>query len=144
VSDADFQTVLWETKRALAVATEHAFARHGVRAGQQFVLTRLWQHDGQSPGGIASQLGLATPTLTRTASRLEAAGLLTRKSSITDNRKIELWLTDRGRALEPMIGRELAALTERALGGLTQRQRVQLVSHLRIVLGSLAGPGDEL
>jgi len=55
----DFQTAFWAAKHDLAVATAAAFSRHGVHEGQQFILRLLWAEDGQAPGEIARQLGLA-------------------------------------------------------------------------------------
>jgi MarR family transcriptional regulator, organic hydroperoxide resistance regulator len=75
----DFQTAFWSAKHALSVATTAAFSRHGVHEGQQFILRRLWAQDGLTPGEIARRLGLATPTVTRAATRMEAAGLLRRE-----------------------------------------------------------------
>src|ERR1700745_1227664 len=76
----DFQTAFWATKHALAAATAAAFSRHGVHQGQQFILRQLWAEDGQTPGEMARRLGLATPTVTRAATRMEAAGLLRREA----------------------------------------------------------------
>src|SRR5580700_6560202 len=90
---ADFQTAFWSAKHALALASATAFARHGVHEGQQFVLRALWTEDGLTPGEIARQLGLATPTVTRTATRMEAAGLLRRQPHPTDRRMVRLFLT---------------------------------------------------
>src|SRR6202042_2220686 len=56
--------------------TAVAFSRHGVHEGQQFILRLLWAEDGQTPGEIARRLGLATPTVTRAATRMEAGGPL--------------------------------------------------------------------
>jgi DNA-binding MarR family transcriptional regulator len=69
----DFQTAFWGTKHALSAATAAAFSRHGVHQGQQFILRLLWAEDGQAPGEIARRLGLATPTVTRAATRTIAA-----------------------------------------------------------------------
>jgi DNA-binding MarR family transcriptional regulator len=80
----NFLTAFWAAKRAMATASEAAYSRHGVRAGQQFILHCLWDNDGLAPGEIARRLGLATPTVTRAATRMEAAGLLRREPHPTD------------------------------------------------------------
>ena len=70
----DFQTAFWAAKHALSVVTAAAYSQHGVHEGQQFILRCLWTQDGLTPGEIARRLGLATPTVTRAATRMEAAG----------------------------------------------------------------------
>src|SRR5215468_9369238 len=102
----DFATAFWSAKHALAHASATAFARHGVHEGQQFVLRCLWRGDGLSPGEIARQLGLSTPTVTRAATRMEAAGLLRREPHPTDRRLVRLYLTDRGRSPQDVITTE--------------------------------------
>src|SRR5438552_17977236 len=82
----DFQTAFWAAKHALSMATATAFSRHGVHEGQQFILRQLWAEDGQTPGEIARRLGLATPTVTRAATRTEAAGLPRRDAQATQRR----------------------------------------------------------
>ena len=94
----DFQTAFWAAKHALSMATAAAFSRHGVHEGQQFILRQLWVEDGQTPGGIARRLGLATPTVTRAATRMEATGLLRREPHPGDRRLVRLLLTERALA----------------------------------------------
>lgn len=127
---ADFQTAFWSAKHALAHASATAFARHGVHEGQQYVLRCLWREDGLPPGEVAKRLGLATPTVTRTTSRMEAAGLLRREPHPQDRRMVRLWLTERGRALEKDIDDEMRLLTERALASLGAADRVAFVRFL--------------
>ena len=129
-ADPDFQTAFWAAKHALAMASGAAFARHGVHEGQQFILRRLWQRDGLTPGEIAGQLGLATPTVTRAATRMEAAGLLRREPHPADRRLVRLVLTDRGRALEQPITDEIAGVTERALASFSPEERAVLIRLL--------------
>ena len=114
----DFQTAFWAAKHALSMATAAAFSRHGVHEGQQFILRQLWVEDGQTPGGIARRLGLATPTVTRAATRMEATGLLRREPHPGDRRLVRLLLTERGRSLEGVIAAETDKLTERALAAI--------------------------
>lgn len=127
----EFQTAFWGAKRAMAVAAEAAYNRHGVRSGQQFILQCLWETDGLTPGEIARRLELATPTVTRAATRMEAAGLLRRSPHPTDARLVRLVLTDRGRELESVIAAEMHKLSEKALRGFGPAERKQLLRFLR-------------
>ena len=130
---SEFQAEFWSAKRAMAVAAEAAYNRHGVRSGQQFILRCLWDTDGLTPGEIARRLELATPTVTRAATRMEAAGLLRRSPHPTDARLVRLVLTDRGRELEAVIAEEMRRLSEKALRGLTPEERAQFLRFLRTI-----------
>ena len=138
----DFQTAFWSAKRAMAAAAEQAFRRHGVRAGQQFILSCLWDKEGLTPGEIATRLGLATPTVTKAAHRMEATGLLTRRPDPSDARLVHLHLSRRGKALRRAIQSEMRELTERALESLSARDRRELIRLLEAVRLNLAGPGQ--
>jgi len=135
---AAFDDAFRLAKHALAHASIAVFARHGVYEGQQFVLRALWREDGLAPGQIARQLGLATPTVTRAATRMEAAGLLHREPHPTDGRLVRLWLTPRGRDLEQIIGPEMSALTERTLTGFSDAERAALVDALQRIARNLS------
>ena len=137
--EPDFQTAFWAAKHALSVATAAAFSRHGVHEGQQFILRRLWAEDGQTPGEIARGLGLATPTVTRAATRMEAAGLLRREPHPGDRRLVRLLLTERGRALEGVIATETDKLTERALATFGPGERETIVRALADIRRNLSG-----
>jgi MarR family transcriptional regulator, organic hydroperoxide resistance regulator len=137
VAPADFQTAFWSAKHALALASAAAFSRHGVHEGQQFILRQLWAEDGQTPGEIAKALGLATSTVTRAATRMEAASLLRREAHESDRRLVRLRLTDRGRALEKDIDREMDQLTERALASFGPAERTAVVSALQDIKRNL-------
>ncbi|SHF38402.1 MarR family winged helix-turn-helix transcriptional regulator [Streptoalloteichus hindustanus] len=134
----DFQPVFWAAKRALTQAAEAAFAGHGVREGQQFVLLCLWREDGLPPGEIARRLGLATPTVTRTTSRMEAAGLVARRPHPTDARLVLIHLTERGWALRETLNAEARKLSERALHGLDADERREFVRMLDVLRRNLA------
>jgi DNA-binding MarR family transcriptional regulator len=139
---ADFLSVFWTTKHALAVASAAAFARHGVHEGQQFVLRCLWAEDGLTPGEVARRLGLATPTVTRATARMEAAGALRRQPHPSDRRLVRLMLTERGRALEEVIGQEMDQLTERALATFGPAEREAVIRVLSDIQRNLtAGVG---
>jgi MarR family transcriptional regulator, organic hydroperoxide resistance regulator len=121
-------------------AADEAMSRHGVRVGQNVILEQLWIRDGQTPGQLASSLGIATPTVVRSAERMEAAGLLARRPDASDGRLVRLWLTSAGRELQPVIEQERAKLTERALADLDANEREALITALRKIV--LAYGGD--
>ncbi|HEY1669823.1 MAG TPA: MarR family transcriptional regulator [Trebonia sp.] len=134
----EFEDAFRLAKHAVAQASTSVFARHGVYEGQQFVLRRLWRQDGLTPGQIAKQLGLATPTVTRAATRMEAAGLLRREPHPTDGRLVRLVLTARGRELEQVIGPEMRTLTEQTLAGFSAEERSELIRALRRMAANLS------
>jgi MarR family transcriptional regulator, organic hydroperoxide resistance regulator len=134
----EFEDAFRLAKHAVAQASTSVFARHGVYEGQQFVLRRLWRQDGLTPGQIARQLGLATPTVTRAATRMEAAGLLRREPHPTDGRLVRLVLTARGRELEQVIGPEMRTLTEQTLAGFSAEERSELIRALRRMAANLS------
>ena len=134
----DFQTAFWSAKHALAHASAVAFAQHGVHEGQQYVLRCLWRDDGLSPGEIARRLGIATPTVTRAATRMEATGLLRREPHPSDRRLVRLRLTERGRELEKIIDEQTNQLTERALATLGAAERESLVRALHEIRRNLS------
>ena len=134
----DFQTAFWSAKHALAHASAVAFAQHGVHEGQQYVLRCLWRDDGLSPGEVARRLGIATPTVTRAATRMEATGLLRREPHPSDRRLVRLRLTDRGRELEKIIDEQTNQLTERALATLSAAERESLVRALHEIRRNLS------
>ena len=127
-------------------AADEAMSRHGVRVGQNVILELLWIRDGQTPGELASALGIATPTVVRSAERMQAAGLLTRRPHETDGRLVRLCLTPHGRELQPVIEHERARLSDRALAELDGDERDALIRALtKIVLafgGDPRAPGS--
>jgi DNA-binding MarR family transcriptional regulator len=133
----EFQAAFWSAKRAMAEASEGAFQRHGVRSGQQWILRRLWDEDGQTPGEIARQLELSTPTVTKAAMRMEAAGLIDRRPDPRDARLVRLFLSERGRALEKTIADEMAQLARRSLATLSEDEVKALVTALTAIRRNL-------
>lgn len=66
---------------------------------QYLAMLVLWQGDGITVGDISSRLLTDPGSVTPLLKRLEAEGLLDRKRSSSDERVVELYLTEKGRAL---------------------------------------------
>lgn len=137
VWDDRFQPAFWQAKHAMTKAADAVYRRHGVRQGQQYLLMCLWGRDGQTPGEIAATTGLATPTITRSATRMEAAGLLRREPHATDKRLVCLRLTAEGQRLRQVLNEEMSRLSDRALAGLSPGDRANLTTMMRTIRANL-------
>jgi DNA-binding MarR family transcriptional regulator len=88
-------------------AASHAFTRYykrllaplGLTYPQYLVMLRLHQSDGQHVGSLARDLCLETNTLSPLLKRIEAMGLVRRARSGDDERRVDLFLTDKGREI---------------------------------------------
>jgi DNA-binding MarR family transcriptional regulator len=133
----EFSALFTRAAKLMRGAADEAMRPHGVRVGQNLVLEALWESDGLTPGDLAARLHVATPTVVKMATRMEAAGLVTRRRDERDARLVRLYLTDRGRKLEQPIQAARAELQQRATAGLTRDERRQMESALRKMIRNL-------
>jgi DNA-binding MarR family transcriptional regulator len=122
--------VMARVSRALHRRLEVALERHGVHAGQNFILERLWERDGQTPGEIAEAIGVEGPTVVRALQRMAAAGIVVRKRHPTDGRQTTIHLTPAGARLGTHLPRGLRQVDERALAEFSTAERAQLFALL--------------
>nr|MBF0681337.1 MarR family transcriptional regulator [Pseudomonas sp.] len=74
--------------------------RIGLTYPQYLAMLVLWEGDGITVSDISARLLSDPGSLTPVLKRLEAEGLITRTRRSTDERVVELHLTDKGRALQ--------------------------------------------
>jgi len=86
----------------------------GITYPQYLVLMVLWETDGIAVSEITQRLVLNTNTVTPILKRMEAQGLITRRRSVEDERKVIVTLTLRGKELQT----EAASIPERLVAGL--------------------------
>ena len=86
--------------RELAIA---ALAPFGIHPGHKLLLLELEATGPCTQAQLAAASGYEPPTITLSASQLEAAGLVARRPSPTDGRATIVELTDEGRALLPKL-----------------------------------------
>lgn len=72
----------------------------GITYPQYLVLLVLWERDGITVNEIAQKLILNTNTITPLLKRMESLGILSRHRSETDERKVMVCLTEKGRAMK--------------------------------------------
>jgi MarR family transcriptional regulator for hemolysin len=117
-------------------------SRHGVRVGQNLVLEVLWEEDGLTPGELAERLHVSTPTVVKSASRMSAAGLLTRRRDATDARLVRLYLTPQAVQIRSAVEAARNQLAERATAALTVEEQQHVVSALKKIIAEFAGEDE--
>lgn len=74
--------------------------RLGITYPQYLVMMILWEEDSVAVNDIAKKLILNTNTITPLLKRMEKQGLVKRKRSRDDERKVMIQLTENGRKLQ--------------------------------------------
>ncbi|MBW8359248.1 MAG: MarR family transcriptional regulator [Weeksellaceae bacterium] len=80
---------------------------------QYLVMMVLWEEDGPGVCDIGRKLFLDSGTLTPLLKRLEAKGFIVRKRNTLDERVVQIFLTDSGKALREKAGGLPARILEK-------------------------------
>lgn len=118
------------TQRLFAQDLQAALAPHDVPVGMWYFLRVLWEEDGLTQREVSERVGATAPTAVEQLRNMEKRGLIARKASVEDRRKIHFFLTDEGRALEKRLLFYAAEVNEAALEGLTEGE----IGFLRLAL----------
>ena len=139
---ADIAFEVAQAARQFRTLTSRALSDVGLYGGQEGVMLALGEEDGLTAGSIAQRLGVKPPTITRTITRMEAQGFVTRKGG-DDGRLTTVWLTDTGRSLLEQINAATGTVMESAFHDLDEKQMrrlhdllTQLTSNLNTALSA--------
>lgn len=86
-----------------------ALSEHGITPPQLYILSCLYEDDGQKPRDLAEKVSLDTSSLTGLLDRMERAGLVQRQADPADRRALRVCCTPKGQ--QTLI--ELAPVVER-------------------------------
>ncbi|HOP12675.1 MAG: MarR family transcriptional regulator [Lentimicrobium sp.] len=111
----------------------------GITYPQYLVLMILWENDRLPVTDIARKLILNTNTITPLLKRMEQTGLIARKRSPEDERKVMIELTDKGRAMQEEAARIPEALVNQLMkGDLKAGELTELKSRLTALIRLLS------
>jgi DNA-binding MarR family transcriptional regulator len=129
---------------ALAVASRSVIGLYrpvleplGLTHPQYLVMLALWQHEPRSVKELGALLQLEPATLSPLLKRLEASGLVDRRRSAVDERRLDVSLTPDGRALRSRAEAVPQAMIE-TLG--MSRAQLQTVQDALSTIISAAAP----
>lgn len=90
---------LHSTAHAVHAAYAPLLQPLGLTYPQYLAMLALWESDGLTVSELGDRLFLDSGTVTPLVKRLEAAALVQRQRDTQDERRVQVWLTDAGRAL---------------------------------------------
>ena len=108
----------------------------GLTYPQYLVMLVLWEQDDVSVSALGERLFLDSGTLTPLLKRMEAAGLLLRARSPDDERRVQIFLTPVGRALQVRAAEVPACLVSATR--LPLPDLMELTSKVQALRGQLA------
>jgi MarR family transcriptional regulator, organic hydroperoxide resistance regulator len=97
--DQQLCAALYAASRAMTASYRGRLEPLGLTYPQYLVMLALWERDGRSVGELGMALALDSGTLSPLLKRMEAAGLVQRRRTVSDERRVHVTLTDAGRAL---------------------------------------------
>lgn len=121
--------VVREVWRLFARCLAPRIAREGVSIGMWFVLRMLWDEDGMTQRELGERVGINGPTMVTALNSMERAGLVKRVHNQADRRKINIFLTERGRKLKSKLWPMAAEVLALGLSGLN-RSQVQTLNKM--------------
>lgn len=130
----DFMRLLWAVDHALQSMSKRMEGSLGVTGPQRLVIRIAGRFPNISAGELASVLHIHPSTLTGILKRLEARGIIDRKTDPTDARRALFGLTAKGREIDALRVGTVEAVVRRTLGRLPSRK----VTAAREVLGTIA------
>lgn len=136
-------TILVHTTKVFSALVAECVITQGFTLDEWMVLDAIERHHGSSMSRISAASGCSGASLTRTVDKLVTNALVYREASQTDRRKVEVFISNRGRDVHRDIQEHLYSL-ERSVeeliknSGIDRSSLVGLVKDLQHVHLNLA------
>jgi DNA-binding MarR family transcriptional regulator len=132
-----------QTHRLVQRALQSRIERHGVTLGMWYYLRVLWDRDGLTQRELSRVIGTMEPTTLSAIASMEAAGLVRRERDVRDRRKMNVFLTAKGRALQTTLLPLAVEVVQLATRSMSERERGVLLALLRAMQDELRADLEE-
>ncbi len=112
--------------RALDTIANIEFKEVNLTRGQYLYLVRVYEHPGIILERLANLIKVDKTTAARAIQKMEKNGLLERKMNPANKKQKQIYVTDKGRQVYPLIHRENLYSNEVALTGISPDDQVRL------------------
>ena len=137
VASPYLDATLRDAHRAVTRALAGEIAARSVSIGHWYFLLALWQEEGLTQRDLSNRVGMMEPTTVTALSGMEKQGLVRRVRNRNDRRKVNVYLTDRGRELRAELLPAAHDVERAALAGFSSEEARTLRSMLRRVANNL-------
>jgi DNA-binding MarR family transcriptional regulator len=96
---------------------------YGVSLGMWYFLRVLWEEDGLTQRELSDRVGTMEPTTLTALRSMEKKNLIIRQRNALDGRKINVFLSVKGRNLRDVLLPQSAKIVERAVRGFSESDR---------------------
>lgn len=145
--DANLSHAVRDVHRSFSRALQSRIASHGVSMGQWFFLRALWEEDGLTQRELSQRVGMMEPTTVTALNTMEHKGLVERVRNVHDRRKVNIFLTARGRALKGVLLDCAGEVNDQAVRGIPAedlRCAMEVLCRISANLGGTGLLGDDL
>jgi len=121
------------TNRLMTRYLQQKIMPHGVTIGMWYFLRVLWRQDGLTQRELSQIVGTMEPTTLTAIKSMERRGLVRREKNGTDRRKINIFLTEEGRALRDELLPLAKEVVDEAVEGFSDRERAAFLEYLAAI-----------
>ncbi|NBC32869.1 MAG: MarR family transcriptional regulator [Alphaproteobacteria bacterium] len=129
--------LLREAHRSLSRALAARISNSGVSIGQWYFLRALWHEDGLTQRELSQRVGMMEPTTVTALNGMEKRGLVERVRNVQDRRKMNIFLTDKGRSLQAQLQPLEDEISKLAIRGIPPQEKDMLLRLLKLVILNL-------
>lgn len=129
--------LVWDTSRAFTRIFTQRINRHGLSFGLWPFLRALWDEDGLTQRELSERVMMKGPTTVAAINRLERKGMVRRVANPHDARKINVFLTEKGRRAFDVAKPEIESVNRQGIGRLTKTDQQTLKRLLRTLRGNM-------
>ena len=138
---ANLSHVVRDVHRSFSRALQSRIASHGVSMGQWFFLRALWEEDGLTQRELSQRVGMMEPTTVTALNTMEHKGLVERVRNSHDRRKVNIFLTERGRGLKEVLLDCASDVNDQATRGIPPADLLRALEVLCRISANLGGNG---
>lgn len=136
-ADAKPSMLMHDISKLFGMSMRRQTEEVGISDGCRRIIMELSHHDGVPQLALAKHAHLSAPSVSVALSKLEADGVVERKTDDEDMRQSKVFITDKGREVDKLIRQKFDLTEEIMLRNVSEEETAALMKTLRKLLSNL-------